>query len=377
MEGQIETLAEVYVQDFELDHLNGPGVKREPETAMKIPWNSLDEDEMPNAIRLRQINIPNGWHQHEERRLHNLSPQTDSHPTMTAPQAIVSGVNGVPTTPPETPPHVYSPCNGPIYNSHGHSYGHSHRQSTTFIEDMMWLPQTMRGEQPLDLRPLPNCLGQEEWDRREYMQQPPNGQSLANLPTHLTHLDHHHMASINVHSSYNHAHANRPMSVSSSRSSSTISPRQTGQYSSVSQSSSNHPDSKQIADELLTTLSVRELNKRLHGCPREEIAKLKQKRRTLKNRGYAQNCRSKRLHQRHELEKTNRKLLHEIENLRSELNKQRMDNEVLKQRLNQRSQSDQSHDLHSDGQSSPEFYLWRQIGAPAPRPPTQWNARFS
>ncbi|XP_031623647.1 transcription factor MafB [Contarinia nasturtii] len=361
MEGQIENLAEVYVQDFELDHLGAP-VKREPESAIKIPWNSVDDDEMPAAVRLRQINVPNGWHQHEERRLHNFSPQTDphNHNTMTTAQGIVvNGVNGVPSTPPDTPPHVYSPCNGTMYNNH--SYPHPHRQSSTFIEDMMWLPQTMRGEQPLDLRPLPNCLDN-DWERREYMQQQPNGQSITNLPSHLTHLDHHHMSSINVHNSYNHAHGNRPMSVSSTRSSSTISPRhQSGHHHSSGSQSSQNPD-KVIADELLTTLSVRELNKRLHGCPREEIAKLKQKRRTLKNRGYAQNCRSKRLHQRHELEKSNRKLQLELENCRMELNKVRLELDMLKQRHAQRQNNNQSHDLHSDGHSSPllsspELYL--------------------
>lgn len=341
MDGQMENLAEVYVQDFELDHLGAP-VKREPDSAMKIPWNSVDDDEMPNAgVRLRQINVPNGWHQHEERRLHNLSPQTDSHNhnSMTNGQGIV--VNGVPSTPPETPPHVYSPCNGPIYNTH--SYSQTHRQSSIF-EDMMWLPQTMRAEQPLDLRPLQiqNCM-ENDWERREYMQQPSNGQTLASLPSHLTHLDHHHMGSINVHSSYNHAYANRPMSVSSTRSSSTISPTQYKSSGSQSSGKGGHD----IADDLLTTLSVRELNKRLHGCAREEIAKLKQKRRTLKNRGYAQNCRSKRLLQRHELEKTNRKLQTDLENAHIKINKQRVEIDLLKQQLAQ---------LH-DGQNSPEIYL--------------------
>ena len=33
----------------------------------------------------------------------------------------------------------------------------------------------------------------------------------------------------------------------------------------------------------LVTLSVRELNKRLHGYAREDVVKLKQKRRTLKS----------------------------------------------------------------------------------------------
>lgn len=357
MEGQMENLAEVYVQHFELDHLGAP-VKREPDSAIKIPWNSVDEDEMPNSVRLRQINLPNGWQQQqEERRLHNLSPQTESHTHQPLPNGqgiVVNGVNGLPSTPPESPPHVDSPCYGPMYNNHANSYTHSHRQSSTFIEDMMWLPQTMRGEQPLDLRPLQN-FSENDWDRRDYMQQQQQQASMINLPSHLTHLDHHH-GSINVHNSYGHAHGNRPMSVSSTRSSSTISPRQPG-YNSSSGSQNSAAENKHIADELLTTLSVRELNKRLHGCPREEIAKLKQKRRTLKNRGYAQNCRSKRLLQRHELEKTNRKLHLELESARVDLKQARHEVEMLKQRLSQLRPSDQSHDLHSDGHSSPEFYL--------------------
>lgn len=95
--------------------------------------------------------------------------------------------------------------------------------------------------------------------------------------------------------------------------------------SSGSKSSHNHgqhsPSSAEdlLDDGMLIHLSVRELNKRLHGFPRDEIQRLKQKRRTLKNRGYAQNCRTKRLAHRHELETQNRALQAEMSRMRRDM----------------------------------------------------------
>ncbi|XP_075557638.1 transcription factor MafK-like [Dermacentor variabilis] len=88
-----------------------------------------------------------------------------------------------------------------------------------------------------------------------------------------------------------------------------------------------------MSDEELVHLSVRDLNRQLKasGLTRSEIVKMKQRRRTLKNRGYAASCRNKRLEQKDDLEgeravvnqeitrlqEENKTLEGEVDNLRS------------------------------------------------------------
>lgn len=245
-------LADEYVQNFELDHLEDHNlVKREP--PLRTGWHESVVETPPACARA-------------------CRPWPDAGPY---PQPHVA-VAVDPSTPPETPPAglARSPCRAAL------------------VDDVLWLPH-MR--EPLDMRTVP-CGNFEEWDRRDWREEG------------------HHMQQVGM----------RPSS-----SCSAMSPRG-GMHPSYNPSSIGDD---LISDDLLMTLSVRELNKRLHGFPREDVTRLKQKRRTLKNRGYAQNCRSKRLQQRQELEITNRSLQDELHMLQLQVARVTHERDVLKQRL--------------------------------------------
>ena len=88
-----------------------------------------------------------------------------------------------------------------------------------------------------------------------------------------------------------------------------------------------------ISDQELVGFTVKQLNSLLKRYPQPVVARLKQRRRTLKNRGYAQNCRTKRNCHVDELEKENstlRKQLHSERAIRVKAEKER---DVMAQQL--------------------------------------------
>ncbi|XP_047492215.1 transcription factor MafK-like isoform X3 [Penaeus chinensis] len=98
-------------------------------------------------------------------------------------------------------------------------------------------------------------------------------------------------------------------------------------------------------DDELVCASVRDLNRqlKLRGLCREDIMKVKQRRRTLKNRGYAASCRIKRIEQIDELESERtteqvdiEKLINENHNMRTEIDRLFQNYEALKKFADQK-----------------------------------------
>lgn len=92
----------------------------------------------------------------------------------------------------------------------------------------------------------------------------------------------------------------------------------------------NGHDTSLVKDEELVTLSVRDLNKRLKNLTKEEKMTYKQRRRLLKNRGYAQTCRSRRIHNQHAKEIENVKLKEVLQQITLERNLYKTKYENLK-----------------------------------------------
>ncbi|XP_061539873.1 neural retina-specific leucine zipper protein [Phycodurus eques] len=119
-----------------------------------------------------------------------------------------------------------------------------------------------------------------------------------------------------------------------------------------------------FSDEQLVSLSVRELNRHLRGVSKDEVVRLKQKRRTLKNRGYAQSCRYKRLQHRHALESEKHVLTQQLEQLQCDLTRVLRERDAYKARYEKLLSANQAEAQTVRGSNSssqpsppPDFFL--------------------
>ncbi|CAB3997748.1 transcription factor maf [Paramuricea clavata] len=95
----------------------------------------------------------------------------------------------------------------------------------------------------------------------------------------------------------------------------------------------NHFSYLQLNDNELKKLSVKELNTKLKGQPKEVVNVAKKRRRTLKNRGYAHSCRIKRIQEKSNLERSKEELKEIIASQRQQLEAVANERDVYKHRF--------------------------------------------
>lgn len=251
-----ESMASEYVADFMLEPLEGVmGVKehKDLDGMGGVGMGRVPTHAMPNMT-------PGAWMSHYH--YHHTGTLTPA----TVPTSQVKQQSQVPTTPPDTPPGA-SPNNGSLSAS-PHFQGIQQHQ---LMDDLCYHNYNRYIHEPLDLRPGPPCGGEQmepqwmldrKWDMNVQQRHPltPLGNSVKG--------------------------ATDPQ----------------GACQMSLPTLSQPPGMYCISDDELVSLSVRELNRKLHHMPKDQQTKFKQRRRTLKNRGYAQSCRTKRQNYKVDLE---------------------------------------------------------------------------
>ncbi|MEE6506592.1 hypothetical protein FKM82_007746 [Ascaphus truei] len=153
------------------------------------------------------------------------------------------------------------------------------------------------------------------------------------------------------HQHHQHHHLQGPLSPSGSSTSSQQ------LQNSHQQHQSGSPVEDRFSDDQLVSMSVRELNRHLRGFTKDDVIRLKQKRRTLKNRGYAQSCRYKRVQQKHHLENEKTQLIQQVEQLKLEVSRLARERDAYKIKCEKMSSSSfREAGSTSDNPSSPEYF---------------------
>ena len=89
-----------------------------------------------------------------------------------------------------------------------------------------------------------------------------------------------------------------------------------------------------VPDQELRKISVKELNQKLKGLPKNVVSVVKKRRRTLKNRGYAHSCRIKRMEEKSNLQRSKAELEQMIAELQNQLTAVTAEKEKYKNNYN-------------------------------------------
>uniref|UniRef100_A0A8C5QV62 Transcription factor MafB n=1 Tax=Leptobrachium leishanense TaxID=445787 RepID=A0A8C5QV62_9ANUR len=236
-------------------------------------------------------------------------------------------------------------------------------EQKTHLEDLYWMANSYQQVNPEALNLTPE-------DAVEALigphQIPPQLQGFDGFRGHHHHhhnnhhqyqgaVTHEEMGHQHPHHHHHHHHQASPSPSGSSTSSQQL-------QNSHQQHHHHHQSSNQVedrfSDDQLVSMSVRELNRHLRGFTKDDVIRLKQKRRTLKNRGYAQSCRFKRVQQKHHLENEKTQLIQQVEQLKQEVARLARERDAYKIKCEKLSNTSfREAGSTSDNPSSPEFFM--------------------